>query len=93
MISEGGINALQHPDTETVGRVTPVLPVLSNAKELAKDLPKGSANPTDDRGSLLTHHSPLEGESQKPSREATAEAVGGVMGMTEDDKRLVLCLL
>ena len=26
----------------------------------------------------LSHHSPLEGESQKPSREAKADAVGGL---------------
>ena len=31
------------------------------------------------RGVPLSHHSPLEGESQKPSREATADAVGGIL--------------
>ena len=30
-------------------------------------------------GVPLSHHSPLEGESQKPSREATADAVGGIL--------------
>ena len=39
----------------------------------------GARTPRDEKGtlSLAGDHSPLEGESQKPSRQAPAEAVGG----------------
>ena len=38
-----------------------------------------ACTPRDEKGtlSLAGTHSPLEGESQKPSRQAPAEAVGG----------------
>ena len=32
------------------------------------------------------NHSPLEGESQKPSRQAKADAVGGVWRVTSQNK-------
>ncbi len=44
---------------------------------VAQSLPEWDDNFGDGTGAVSNNHSPPEGESQKPSRQAPADAVGG----------------